>query len=360
MLVDIPLLEWAAMNSNTKKTESCFSPGWNPGIVSLLSTLALLVGFLLNPAVANAQESQPEPTIRTDLSPQAAEAARILNQIRVDAGLPPLVVEPLLNLAVTAHIHDMITSGVYGHTGSDGANVHQRIARTGYQVDGWAGENWAVSKSVAESIDWWMADPPHRENVLNSYYTAMGLGVWPHPGGWGDILVVDFTTGGKAVEPVNVDSSVVAEVVSVTVTEEPEPSTAEVETLPQSEGTGEAREALTVSGTSYVVQAGDTLWQIGSITGLGWQEIARLNGLNEHSILSIGTTLKLAEEEESVVDEGIFELTSVGVYTVQPGDTLSLIAQLHDLSWQSLAAFNGMGGSEILQIGQELLIPGIP
>jgi LysM repeat protein len=44
-------------------------------------------------------------------------------------------------------------------------------------------------------------------------------------------------------------------------------------------------------------------------------------------------------------------------YTVQSGDTLSAIAQAHDISVEALTAANGLLDPDVLQIGQVLIIP---
>jgi LysM repeat protein len=46
-------------------------------------------------------------------------------------------------------------------------------------------------------------------------------------------------------------------------------------------------------------------------------------------------------------------------YKVRAGDTLANIGDRFGVSWQSIAAANGLGPSSILSIGQELIIPGV-
>ncbi|MEZ4556651.1 MAG: LysM domain-containing protein [Caldilineaceae bacterium] len=47
-------------------------------------------------------------------------------------------------------------------------------------------------------------------------------------------------------------------------------------------------------------------------------------------------------------------------YMVKSGDTLISIAIHHNISWEALAAANGLGEHSVLQIGQLLRIPGQP
>lgn len=273
------------------------------------------------------------------LDPQAARAARIINRLRQDTGLPPLAVHPLLNQAVAHHIEDMITSGQYGHTGSDGSGVHQRVTRTGYEIDGWVGENWATAQDVETAIQWWMGDRPHRQNVLNPNYTEMGLGTRPHPKGWGLILVVDFATGSTNQGPGY-----------------PVAATADAD---------EPNGALAVPPRDglYTVRSGDTLSSIALRHDLDWRQIAAANGLNEYSVLAIGQQLVLPGQEAptqapgSAAGNSEEDATSTVSYIVQSGDTLFDIALRYGIGWQDLAAANGLDANAPLPIGTQLRIP---
>lgn len=326
----------------------------HPTICRVFSTLiGLVLLATLFPTAPTFAANTPAPSLEptTELSSEAREAALMINQLRIGAGLSPLAVHPLLNLAVTTHIYDMVTSGHYGHSGSDGSNVHQRISRTGYQIAGWAGENWAVSDTVAQSIQWWMSDPPHRDNVLGRGYKEMGLGVYPHPKGWGLILVVDFTTGSN-----NQESGVVLV---------PETADAPMPVVVV------AAPSATVSadGARYTIRQGDTLSSIGQRYGLSWQAVANANGLGEFSVLTVGKQITLpgvSTGEAAVASTtGAAALTqSAGtvtvndtLHTVVEGDTVFAIAMQHGLNWQTLAAYNGLSNNAILQIGDTIRIP---
>jgi LysM repeat protein len=47
------------------------------------------------------------------------------------------------------------------------------------------------------------------------------------------------------------------------------------------------------------------------------------------------------------------------VYIVQPGDTLSSIAERFRLSPQSIISANGLANPNFLQVGQRLILPGL-
>lgn len=320
-------------------------------LLFLLSSPLMYTQAWASPSAAPSVAPSLEPT--TELSADARKAALIVNQLRIDAGLAPLAVHPLLNLAVTSHIHDMVTTGYYGHTSRDGSNVHQRISRTGYGIAGWAGENWAVSDTVEQSIQWWMTDPPHRDNVLGRGYKEMGVGVYPHPKGWGLILVVNFTTGSNNQESgiVLVPETADAPMPSVVVAAPPA--------------------AVPANGMRYTIRQGDTLFSIGQRHGLSWQAVANANGLGEYSVLSLGqeivlpgvagtqqTTTAPAVTQSAPLTQGSGAVTvNDRLHTVVEGDTVFAIAIQHGLNWQTLAAYNGLSNNALLQIGDTIRIP---
>ena len=65
--------------------------------------------------------------------------------------------------------------GYLTHTGTDGARVGDRIARTGWNVNG-GGENLGCGYLTAEQVvQGWVDSPGHRENLLNPWYTHIGV-----------------------------------------------------------------------------------------------------------------------------------------------------------------------------------------
>jgi uncharacterized protein YkwD len=300
-------------------------------LAALALALLLTVGGNAIPAAQAQPMAQQDPSVLTS---DAERAARILNQHRADAGLPPLAVNPLLTRAANLHIQDMISNNVWGHTGSDGSNVRQRVARTGYVVDGWAGENWAAYQTIEVGIDWWMGHGPHRQNVLNRSYKEMGIGTAPHPHRQSVILVVVFTTGGSS-------------------------SAASVVYQPAARS-GPAPVAVQ-NGSTHTIRTGETLWTIASAYGISWQSLAQANGMHEGSLLQIGAQLTIpgrggptqanpAQNAPDVESSGV-------IHTVVAGETLWSISARYSVSWQDLARLNRMGENSILAIGATLEIP---
>ncbi|MBP7962165.1 MAG: LysM peptidoglycan-binding domain-containing protein [Caldilineaceae bacterium] len=65
------------------------------------------------------------------------------------------------------------------------------------------------------------------------------------------------------------------------------------------------------TGASYVIQGGDTLSAIATRYGLSWQEVAAANGLGEYSVLSLGQVIRLPGVGTSSVTNSTTAQTTV-------------------------------------------------
>lgn len=101
----------------------------------------------------------------------------LLNQERAAVGLPPLAMQSQLRSAAREHSADMACNNFVSHTGSNGTSSYDRITSYGYYPTWW-GENiykgWRTTPE--EVVAWWMNSTPHRNNILHSYYTHIGIG----------------------------------------------------------------------------------------------------------------------------------------------------------------------------------------
>ena len=99
-----------------------------------------------------------------------------------------------------------------------------------------------------------------------------------------------------------------------------------------------------VTGSTYTVKAGDSLYSIAQKYGTTVEELKRLNNLTSNT-LSIGQVLRIPTTSPSV-----------NYYTVQRGDSLYSIAKKFNTTVDKLKAANNMSGN-LISIGQELVIP---
>ena len=116
-----------------------------------------------------------------------AAILKYTNQERSAAGLSPLAENPVLTSVARAHSLDMKERNFCGHVNPDWITPFQRIAAAGYNYKA-AAENIAATSSftlgsdpdeVGRYIvqDMWMQSSGHRENILDSEFTEIGIGV---------------------------------------------------------------------------------------------------------------------------------------------------------------------------------------
>ena len=107
---------------------------------------------------------------------------------------------------------------------------------------------------------------------------------------------------------------------------------------------GETIPSLPESGNYYVVQHGDSLWQIANKYGITANELKSLNGLTSNN-LTVGQILEVPGSSSS----------ASGTYTVKSGDSLWKIANEYGLTVAELKSLNGLT-SDNLSIGQVLKV----
>ncbi|ARD47314.1 spore gernimation protein [Sporosarcina sp. P37] len=93
----------------------------------------------------------------------------------------------------------------------------------------------------------------------------------------------------------------------------------------------------------HVVSQGESLYKIGKIYGVPYEQIAEANELESDTRLAVGQALVIP-----IVGS---------YYWVRPGDSLYLIAQRFGLTVARLAEINSINPSSRLMIGQRLYIP---
>lgn len=103
------------------------------------------------------------------------------------------------------------------------------------------------------------------------------------------------------------------------------------------------------SDTTYIVQAGDTLSEIATRYGMTYQHLAAINGISNPDIIHVG---------DRIVINGVVSPQSSddGYYTIQPGDTLSGIAERYGTSYQYLAYINGISDPNKIYAGDTIRV----
>jgi uncharacterized protein YkwD len=106
----------------------------------------------------------------------------LINQERIDHGLPVLRASKLLDSSAQGWTNRMVATGDFTH----GSDFSARISAVGFAWSA-AGENiasgFATPRAVVQA---WMASTGHCQNILNPTYSRVGTGVNPHSvGGFG-------------------------------------------------------------------------------------------------------------------------------------------------------------------------------
>ena len=131
----------------------------------IAALLALLVGpfFLASPSGTSAAADGP------------SQVVDLVNAYRRQAGLPLLRVNPSLTAAAQSYAQVLASSGCFGH--SCGSDMYSRTWWAGYPSRR-IGESIAGGQRTPESaMAMWMGSWAHRNNILSSGYSEIGVGV---------------------------------------------------------------------------------------------------------------------------------------------------------------------------------------
>jgi murein DD-endopeptidase MepM/ murein hydrolase activator NlpD len=108
----------------------------------------------------------------------------------------------------------------------------------------------------------------------------------------------------------------------------------------------------------YVVQEGDTLFSIAQSYGLSVEELAAANGIDDTALISVGQELIIPIYQPGPTPEPQAKPSGAPpVYVVQPGDTLSAIADRFATTVEALVAANDIADPSLIEVGQKLVIP---
>ncbi len=154
-----------------------------------------------NPAEDLTPVVPPTPTL-PPASPTPSESNTLteemfaaINAERAKLGLSSYQMDEPLTTLAQAHAEDMATRGYFDHTTPEGVTYQDRLAAIGL-APVWRGENIILTvtvteEAVADSITRWMSSKPHRDNILHSELSHIGVGVAQTPEGW-YVFVANF------------------------------------------------------------------------------------------------------------------------------------------------------------------------
>jgi hypothetical protein len=99
------------------------------------------------------------------------------NENRSASNLVALKDNPILDEAARLKANDMAAKGYFAHTSPEGLTPWYWFDKVGYRFS-YAGENLAVNFVDSQDVlNAWMNSSGHRANILNSYFTEIGIGM---------------------------------------------------------------------------------------------------------------------------------------------------------------------------------------
>jgi hypothetical protein len=97
--------------------------------------------------------------------------------MRIEQKENTLAINQTLVEAARMKAEDMATKGYFAHTSPDGVTPWYWLDTAGYAYS-YAGENLAINFVNSEDVvDAWMNSTGHRANILNKYFSEIGVGV---------------------------------------------------------------------------------------------------------------------------------------------------------------------------------------
>ena len=150
---------------------------WTKIAVTWYPDGATLPGVTTLPAPAGCTPQEDAGTI--------SQLLGLINQARIDHNLKPLTLQSQLSAAAQVHSVDMACKDFVDHTGSDGSSWFDRIKTQKYSYQ-YASENIYVGDpafggDAVGAFKWWMNSQIHRDNILSSKITEIGIGYANYP-----------------------------------------------------------------------------------------------------------------------------------------------------------------------------------
>ena len=128
------------------------------------------------PAPTPKPTQDPGQSSGYQLSAEEQKMIQLVNQERQKAGVSPLTIDPELSRVARIKSQDMKDNGYFSHTSPTYGSPFDMMKSFGitYRT---AGENIALNSSVEGAHTSLMNSEGHRENIMNSSFTHIGIGI---------------------------------------------------------------------------------------------------------------------------------------------------------------------------------------
>ncbi|PYZ95289.1 hypothetical protein CR194_00495 [Salipaludibacillus keqinensis] len=125
---------------------------------------------------SSSQGNTEQQVSQSQVSQFEREVVRLTNVERQSRGLSPLQLDEQVSQVARLKSQDMADQGYFSHQSPRYGSPFDMLRSEGVSYQR-AGENIAAGQSTpAQVVQGWMNSQGHRENILNSHYTHIGVG----------------------------------------------------------------------------------------------------------------------------------------------------------------------------------------
>ena len=227
-----------------------------------------------------ADTATPEPAI-----PSPVDIINAVNNLRIINGLNVLSVDPVL-MAVAAEQASALAAseGAVGHQRPCGMSLGQQLLLMGYPLwgnlsqDGYRSENWVAAGTVEEVMAFWQSDAEHTNTMVSDFRSDIGAAV-----AVGDQIYVVLETALSTPSRKH-QNTAYAILTGIPVTQ----------TMCAGFASGDISDySIPVAVSTarpdgdvvHEVQYGQTLWSLADLYHVSVEEIKRLNGLVDDTVV---------------------------------------------------------------------------
>ena len=200
-----------------------------------------------------------------------------INCLRQSIGVAPLTINAALTSSATTQSAYLSSHSITDfHVQPDGSTPQSRAEAAGYK--GYVGENVVGGASVAQAFSWWRGDDIHYRNMINAYWSDVGIGIVN--GSHGTWYTLDFGTRAWQLHRITA-ASCGSSSVPTSVSKAPSAGSAAASSNPATARPAAVADSLDAQGNiKHQVQAGETLGHIALMYGYSWADIPGLLALN--------------------------------------------------------------------------------
>ena len=117
----------------------------------------------------------PHLSDQTTVSEYASQVVSLVNQERASVGLQPLAIDNALSVMALDKAKDMYHNRYFSHHSPTYGSPFDMMRSYGIRFT-YAGENIAMGQRTPQEVmKAWMNSPGHRQNILNPYFTKIGV-----------------------------------------------------------------------------------------------------------------------------------------------------------------------------------------